>query len=265
MSVTDQHMTLTCAGIPIASLSPVDAVSKIIWLAKAPLQTGIDVHLCNAYSLALADRDPHLHRVLSRAKINLADGTPVVWANRALHRGQEVPKQRVRGPSLFHDVFERGQDVGVRHYLLGSTPAVLDALSTNLAAKYPKAEIVGLDSPPFRSLTDVEQIEQVDRIKACDPDIVWVGLGTPKQDFECARLASQMNRVVIAVGAAFDFAAGTKDEAAEWVQRSGLEWAHRLAHEPRRLWRRYLFGNTRFVRAATRRRPVGLLDDPDGA
>jgi N-acetylglucosaminyldiphosphoundecaprenol N-acetyl-beta-D-mannosaminyltransferase len=256
MSVTDAHPVLACAGIPIAALSPEDAVSKILWLAKEPLRTGIDVHLCNAYTLALADRDPELHRLLSRAKMNLPDGTPVVWANRALHRGQDVPRQRVRGPSLFQDVFERGQESGVRHYLLGSTPDVLDALVLRLTDQYPKAEIVGTDSPPFRELTEAEISEQLARIESRDPDIVWVGLGTPKQDFECARLAATMRHVVIGVGAAFDFAAGTKPEAAEWVQRSGLEWVHRFAHEPRRLWRRYLFGNTRFLRAATRRRGV---------
>jgi N-acetylglucosaminyldiphosphoundecaprenol N-acetyl-beta-D-mannosaminyltransferase len=248
------HPVVACAGIPISALSPDDAAHKVVWLARAPLAAGVDVHLCNAYTLALADRDPGYHELLRRAMLNLPDGTPVVWANRLMHRDTEVPHQRVRGPGLFLDVFAIGEPLGLRHYLLGSTPEVLEALQQNLLERFPQALIVGVESPPFRDLTDVEQAEQRARIEASGAEIVWVGLGTPKQDVECARLAHEMKLVFVAVGAAFDFAAGTKPEAAEWIQNSGLEWVHRLSHEPRRLWKRYLFGNARFVRAALSRR-----------
>ena len=254
MSLTSTHPVVACAGIPISSLSPRDAAYKLIWLAQAPKSTGIDVHLCNAYTLALADRDPDFHRLLRGAMMNLPDGTPVVWANRLLHPDEDIPKQRVRGPSLFLDVFELGQDVGLRHYLLGSTPEVLDSLQTNLEASYPATRIVGVDSPPFRDLTGPEQADQMARIESSAADIVWVGLGTPKQDIECARMAAESKRVFVAVGAAFDFAAGTKAEAAPWMQNNGLEWMHRLSQEPGRLWKRYLFGNARFVRATLQRR-----------
>jgi N-acetylglucosaminyldiphosphoundecaprenol N-acetyl-beta-D-mannosaminyltransferase len=254
MSLTTEHPVVACAGIPISALSPRDAAYKLIWLAHAPLAAGVDVHLCNAYTLALADRDPALHALLRSAMMNLPDGTPVVWANRLLHPEVEMPKQRVRGPDLFLDVFDYGQDTGVRHYLLGSTPEVLESLTLNLAERFPAAKIVGVESPPFRELSDAERAEQRARIEESGAEIVWVGLGTPKQDIECARLASEMRRVFVAVGAAFDFAAGTKIEAAEWMQKSGLEWVHRFSQEPRRLWRRYLFGNARFVRATLSRR-----------
>jgi N-acetylglucosaminyldiphosphoundecaprenol N-acetyl-beta-D-mannosaminyltransferase len=249
-----EHAVLACAGIPISALSPEDAAYKIIWLARAPLASGVDVHLCNAYTLALADRDPAMHELLRRAMLNLPDGTPVVWANRLLHPDAEVPKQRVRGPGLFLDVFDYGQEVGLRHYLLGSTPEVLEALSVNLSLRFPAAKIVGVESPPFRDLDDAERSEQMDRIDSSGAEIVWVGLGTPKQDFEVARMARMSRRVFVAVGAAFDFAAGTKAEAAPWMQNNGLEWLHRLNQEPGRLWKRYLFGNARFVRATLRRR-----------
>ena len=248
-----EHVVVSCAGIPISALSPDDAAYKLIWLARAPLASGVDVHLCNAYTLALADRDPHLHALLRRAMLNLPDGTPVVWANRLLHPEAEVPKQRVRGPGLFLDVFDYGQDVGLLHYLLGSTPEILEALQVNLLERFPAAKIVGSESPPFRDLNAAEQAEQLARIERSGAEIVWVGLGTPKQDFEVSRMASRSKRVFVAVGAAFDFAAGSKTEAAPWMQNNGLEWVHRLSHEPRRLWRRYLFGNARFVRATLSR------------
>ena len=254
MSLMRIHPVVACAGIPISSLSPRDAAHKIIWLARAPRTTGIDVHLCNAYTLALADRDPKLHEMLRAAMLNLPDGTPVVWANRLLHPAEDIPKQRVRGPSLFLDVFDLGQEVGLRHFLLGSTPEVLSALQVNLQANYPAARIVGVESPPFRDLTQAEQEDQLARIEASGAEIVWVGLGTPKQDIECSRMASMSSLVFVAVGAAFDFAAGTKSEAAPWMQNNGLEWMHRLSQEPGRLWKRYLFGNARFLRATLQRR-----------
>ncbi len=244
---------MPCAGIPISALSPADAAYKIIWLARAPLAAGVDVHLCNAYTLALADREPELHELLRRAMLNLPDGTPVVWANRLMYPDADVPKQRVRGPGLFLDVFDLGQDIGLRHYLLGSTPDVLEALTENLLARFPAALIVGVESPPFRELDEVERAQQRARIEASGAEVVWVGLGTPKQDFEVARMAKEMKRVFVAVGAAFDFAAGTKAEAAPWMQNNGLEWVHRLSQEPGRLWKRYLFGNARFLRAALKR------------
>ena len=144
----------------------------------------------------------------------------------------------------------------MRHYLLGSTPDVLESLRHNLETSYPAARIVGVESPPFRDLTSEEEAEQLERIERSGAEIVWVGLGTPKQDLECARMAASSRKVFVAVGAAFDFAAGMKPEASPWMQNNGLEWVHRLSHEPGRLWKRYLFGNVRFVRAALKgRRP----------
>jgi N-acetylglucosaminyldiphosphoundecaprenol N-acetyl-beta-D-mannosaminyltransferase len=250
MTPPPAHPVVACAGVPVAAIGPEDAAAQLVWLARAPRPSGLDVHLCNAYTLALADADPALHDVLACSPLNLPDGTPVVWANRLLHPDVEVPRQRVRGPGLFTDVFALGEAVGLRHYLLGSTPQVLAALQEELGRRYPDALIVGASSPPFRDLTDQERAEQDAAIRDSGAEVVWVGLGTPKQDLVAAELAGRLPQVFVAVGAAFDFVAGSKPEAAVWMQRSGLEWAHRLVHEPRRLWRRYLFGTPRFVRAA---------------
>ena len=115
--------------------------------------------------------------------------------------------------------------------------------------------MVAAESPPFRPLTAAEVAAQDQRIRQSGAELVWVGLGTPKQDHEVARLAAELPVVALAVGAAFDFLAGTKPQAPLWMQRSGTEWAFRLASEPKRLTRRYLWGNPRFLQAALRDRP----------
>jgi len=146
----------------------------------------------------------------------------VVWANRLMHPEADVPKQRVRGPALFLDVFELGQEVGLKHYLLGSTPRGARVVWwPNLEQSYPGAKIVGSESPPFRDLTDDEREAQRVRIVESGAEIVWVGLGTPKQDVECARMAVETRKVFVAVGAAFDFAAGVKTEARRGCRTTG--------------------------------------------
>ena len=247
---------LSCAGVPIAAIGPIDAVRLLLDKAKTTgtSGTGYEVHLCNTYTLALADSDDDYRHLLQGADLNLADGTPVVWANRLMHRGEAAPHDRVRGPSLFVDVLDAGQREGIRHYLLGSTPDTLDALRAQIARRFPDALVVGAASPPFRALADDERAEQNRRIAESGAQIVWVGLGTPKQDHECARLADELPIVAVAVGAAFDFVAGTIDEAPVWMQERGVEWIHRFAAEPGRLWRRYLIGGPRFVKAVVVRR-----------
>lgn len=213
----------------------------------------MDVHLCNAYTLALADKSEHLREVLNDSGLNLPDGMSVLWANRLFHWGQDGPKERVRGTDLFLSIFETDNEYQLRHYLLGSTPEVLGSLYNNLVELFPGVQIAGTDSPPFRELAEIEREQQLQRISASGAQIVWVGLGTPKQDIEAANLARRLPLVVIAVGAAFDFVAGNKNEAPIWMQRTGQEWVYRLISEPRRLWRRYLFGNVRFLWALIRR------------
>ncbi|MBL7502672.1 WecB/TagA/CpsF family glycosyltransferase [Frankia nepalensis] len=261
-----QGPVVWCARVPITACGPEEAAERIV-AAAAELATrpapdglaalarpGVDVHQCNAYTLALADRDPLLRGMLRAASVNFADGKPVVWHNRLFHRDRHLPTRQVRGADLFTDVVRLGQEVGLRHYLLGSTPEVLARVEANLRAAYPDAIIAGAESPPFRPLTASEWHHQCERIRSSGAQVVWVGLGTPKQDWETTRLAGALPAVAIAVGAAFDFIAGTKKQAPPWMRDMGLEWLHRLASEPTRLWRRYLFGNLRFLAAVARHR-----------
>lgn len=220
-----------------------EAAQFIVGLANQGV--GRHVHLANAYTVALADKSKDYRRLLRRPALNFPDGKPISWVSAA---SRHVPRlEQVRGPQLFLDTFDKGRDYGIKHFLLGSTPEVLAALEANLRAKFPGLMIVGTESPPFRSLTPNEVDEQDSRIRASGANIVWVGLGTPKQDFEAQRIALRLPVVAIAIGAAFDFAAGSAREAPHWMRSVGLEWLFRLASEPRRLWRRYLFGNARFL------------------
>ena len=142
----------------------------------------------------------------------------------------------------------RGETDGFRHYLFGGAPSVLTSLQARLELAYPRIALVGAESPPFRALEQRELNEAGGRIHAMDTQLLWLGLGTPKQDLVAVSLrAIGAAPVILCVGAAFDFLAGTKERAPEWMQRAGLEWLHRLGSEPGRLGRRYLIGNPRFV------------------
>ena len=260
---------LNCAGVGIAALDAAEAVAWVIDHARDLAQTpvsapgetpssspsGVDVHLCNSYTLALADKEGDYRAMLDAATLNLADGTPVMLANRLLHHG--APKERVRGPGLFVQVLRAGRDDGIKHFLLGSTQDTVGRLRDRLERELPGVQIVGTIAPPFRPLTAQELDDITSAIATSGAHIVWVGLGTPKQDWEVARLAATLPVVAIAVGAAFDFVAGTVAEAPRWMQRSGTEWIHRLGSEPKRLWKRYLLGGPRFAAAVVRRRGQG--------
>jgi N-acetylglucosaminyldiphosphoundecaprenol N-acetyl-beta-D-mannosaminyltransferase len=179
------------------------------------------------------------------ASIVTPDGMPLVWL---LKRAGYAHADRICGPDLMPAVFDRSQRTGHRHFLYGSTPATLALLQSSLARRYPNAKVVGAYSPPFRELQPSEQQEIIDQINAAEADIIWVGLGAPKQDRWMGRFRPRLNApILIGVGAAFDMLAGTITRAPPIIQRSGFEWVFRLLQEPRRLWRRYLESNSRFV------------------
>ena len=204
--------------------------------------------LLNTYSFSLMRTDAAYAATLRSPGVNLADGKPVTWAlNRVSRRARSATSPgHVRGPSLFVRALDEGRRTNVSHYLLGGTPEALSLLERAVAERFPGVLIAGAESPPFRPLTDAERAAQDERIRRSGADLVWVGLGTPQQDVEATRLAAAVDRPAVAIGAAFDFVAGSRPEAPEWVQRLTLEWLFRLASEPRRLWRRYTIGIVRF-------------------
>jgi N-acetylglucosaminyldiphosphoundecaprenol N-acetyl-beta-D-mannosaminyltransferase len=234
-------------GVDIAAVTLDDAVETIIdaALRRTPLQ----VHLCNAYTLSLVDRDEELRRALEASDLNVPDGAPVAWLLRRL--GVEGP---IRGPDLVPAVVKRGVASEVRHYFWGGAKGVAVRAAARLQELAPGALVAGCESPPFRDLTGDEVSAVARRIRASGANVLWVGLGTPRQDYVVPRLSERFGGPVVPVGAAFDFLAGTVAEAPRFLRGTGLEWTYRLASEPKRLWRRYLLGNPRFVAAALRHR-----------
>lgn len=243
MTVTTQFI----GGLEFQPTGPDAAANYVVELART--RRCAHVHLANAYTIALADRDDAYRQIVNQG-IVFADGKPITWFSRLARQAPRI--RQVRGAQLFLDVVDVGRSCGVRHFLLGSTDEVLERMRARLAERFEDVEIVGSYSPPFRPLTAEEIANQDALIRESDADIIWVGLGTPKQDIESKRLAYSTARPAVAVGAAFDFTAGTLRVAPIWMRYVGLEWLFRLASEPRRLWRRYLFGNARFVWAVLR-------------
>jgi len=249
--VTSGHEVRHQVGeLKFDAMTPDEATRTVIKLAEASRRTGVHVHLANAYSVALASRDVAYREVFRpgrAASLLFPDGFPIAKASKILRHRPAL--QQVRGPALFLDVLARGTQAQTRHFLLGSTPDVLERIVERVHRDMPETQIVGTWSPPFQSMSESELEDQDRMISASEADVVWVGLGTPKQDFEARRLAESLPVVAIAIGAAFDYAAGTLKEAPRWMQRTGLEWLFRLLAEPRRLWKRYLIGNVVFVRS----------------
>jgi len=246
--VTGIQPVTTCGtlnGISVERTSLDVAVSAFIQAVSdgAPAQA---YRLVNSYTFALADTDPAYRALLKQSGVNLPDGKPLVMALNRLDPGRQAFGQ-VRGPSFFAKCLDEGRAHDVRHLFLGGSVELLASLKDVVDRRYPGTQIVGMISPPFRPPTGTERAHQDSVIKASGAHVVWVGLGTPKQDFEAQRVCDECGITTAAVGAAFDFVAGTKPEAPIWMRRLSLEWVFRFLTEPRRLWRRYLFGNTRFL------------------
>ena len=192
-----------------------------------------------------AQADGAFRKILNAAFLCTPDGMPMVWMGRLRgHREME----RVYGPDLMLDVCEWSQTNPCRHFFLGGAPGVAEALRDSLMQRYPKLQVAGCYAPPFRPLTAAEEVELQAVIHAARPDILWVGLSTPKQEKFMAGLLPRLEvTLMIGVGAAFDFHSGRVKQAPRWMQRSGLEWLYRLGQEPRRLAKRYLRNNPLFA------------------
>ncbi len=209
------------------------------------------VCVCNVHTVMASAEDPELRSAIHASSMNVPDGQPLVWAINAL--GYPL-RDRVYGPELMRRACARAAGTGQRFYLYGGrNQGALVQLALNLRQRFPGVKIVGGYSPPHRPLTGEERDAVVGEINQSRADVVWVGIGVPKQEKWMAEIRPLLEPpVLIGVGAAFDFHAGLMPQAPSWMQRGGLEWSYRLAHEPRRLWRRYTRYNPRFVGAFAR-------------
>jgi N-acetylglucosaminyldiphosphoundecaprenol N-acetyl-beta-D-mannosaminyltransferase len=249
-------------GVPLALTDYDRTIDWMDEMVRAQAQGFVCV--CNVHTVMAAREDEELRSALDDSAINVPDGQPLVWAINAL--GHSLAG-RVYGPELMTRACEHASTNGHRFYLYGGrNQGALVQLALNLRQRHPGVKIVGGYSPPHRPLTGEEQEAVVEEINRARADVVWVGIGVPKQEKWMARMRPRLQApLLVGVGAAFDFHAGLVPQAPNWIQEAGLEWAYRLAHEPRRLWRRYLRYNPRFLTAFARqladhRRRRGIAD-----
>lgn len=248
--MTDEPGSYDVLGVPVTVTSLPDATDCILrWK-----EDGIGRFVCirDVHGVMRAVDEPRLMDLHGEAAMVTPDGMPLV----ALGRWRGLPVQRTCGPDLIAHLAEAGQSSGLRHYLYGGAPGVAERLASEFRKRFTDIQIVGVECPPFRPPTDREAEETRARISDSGADVVWVGLSTPKQEFWMQSNYRHLSATLIGVGAAFDFHTGRVKRAPVWMQRTGLEWLHRLVSEPRRLWRRYLILAPRFVLAVGRDRFV---------
>lgn len=230
-------------GVGISATNLSQAVAEIeSWIGRGEKRY---VNVCTVHTVMECQNDSDLRAIVNGSGLSTPDGMPLVWLAR-MHGYRHAG--RVYGPDLMLALSERSHITGHRHFFYGGAHGVAHLLIEKLEQRYPGLIVAGRHSPPFRAAGAVEESQVLEEINASRPDIIWVGLGTPKQDYWVARHRAALTApVLIAIGAAFDFHAGLLRQAPRWMQRSGLEWFFRLMQEPRRLAFRYLVYNPLFV------------------
>lgn len=230
-------------GVGISAINMSQALTQLdSWIAAHDRQY---VCVCNVHSVMECRRSPEVRYVFNRAGLVTPDGVPLVWLMRMAGLAQV---SRVYGPDLMLAAMQHSIRAGHRHYLHGGVAGVADELAAAMRRRFPGVAIVGASTPAFGTAQELCTDEIADAINGAEPDIVWVGMSTPKQDLWMSCMRSRLRApVLIGVGAAFDFHSGRVAQAPRWMMRSGLEWLFRLRQEPRRLWRRYLIDNPWFL------------------
>lgn len=234
-------------GVGVSAVTCDSACAAILSAARRRVPAVVSAFAVHALIEAAGTSD--LKGKVNRFAVVAPDGQPVRWALNWLH-GTRLPRT-VQGYEMMLQLCELAADQGVAIYLFGSSPETLAALEHNLLAKFPALEIAGVESPPFRPLTPEEDKAMIERVNASGAGLMFLGLGCPKQDLFAADHVDRIEAVQLCVGAAFDFLAGTKRPAPEWMQRRGLAWLFRLYQEPKRLWKRYLVTNAIFLHKLT--------------
>jgi N-acetylglucosaminyldiphosphoundecaprenol N-acetyl-beta-D-mannosaminyltransferase len=243
-----RRVTENVLDVPVDVIDWQGAIERIFEWASA--RESKVVCICAVHSIVTARQNRAHAQNLMAADMVTPDGAPVAWM---VKRKGHPEQQRISGPDLMLKACEHAAKNGEKFFLYGGTPASLSRLEEALRVQFPKLNIAGAYSPPFRHLTDEEDAAVVEKINSCGAGIVWVGLGCPKQEAWMHAHRGRINSVMVGVGAAFDFHAGVIKRAPLWMQRSGLEWVHRMAQDPRRLVKRYIVTNTIFV--------IGIMQD----
>ena len=198
----------------------------------------------NVHTTVMSYEDKEYRNIQNSAAMVLPDGKPLSVVSR--RRGFKEA-QKVSGPDLMPEMFRLSEEKGYTNYFYGSTEETLDKLKEALLTRYPKLKIAGMYSPPFRPLTKEEDEKIIQQINDTKPDFIWIGLGAPKQEQWMYAHRDKLSGVMLGVGAGFDFHAGTVKRAPVWMQKNGLEWLYRLTQDPKRLFKRYVVTNTKFL------------------
>jgi N-acetylglucosaminyldiphosphoundecaprenol N-acetyl-beta-D-mannosaminyltransferase len=242
----DKRYRFSAANILGVGIDAVD-MSMTVEVIESAVMDGRKGYVCVAgvHGVMEAFRDRNIALVFANAFLVVPDGMPTVWIG---HLQGLEQMDRVFGPDLMRLLIARSETTGFSHFLCGGDYGVAEELRDTLQQEFPLARIVGTYTPPFRNMTTAEEHWLVEILNDLNPDIVWVGLSTPKQEKFMARLMPRLApTVMIGVGAAFDFHTGRIKDSPAWVKQSGLQWCHRLMQEPSRLWKRYLVNNSQFL------------------
>jgi N-acetylglucosaminyldiphosphoundecaprenol N-acetyl-beta-D-mannosaminyltransferase len=239
-----QHAFFEVMGVRVSAVQIPDVVTRMEeWIHRRDRCHSIAA--TGMHGIVEAQRDPSFKRILNTADLNVPDGAPLVWMGR--RRGYVLPR-RVYGPDLLLAFCEATKGKDYRHFFYGGEPGVAERLAKSLQSRFPAMRVSGTLSPPFRPLDAQEQQEITNLISTAAPDIVWVGLGTPKQERWMQEHKNLLHvPVLVGVGAAFNVLSGTRRQAPLWMREHGLECLFRLLQEPRRLWRRYLIYGAQFI------------------
>jgi N-acetylglucosaminyldiphosphoundecaprenol N-acetyl-beta-D-mannosaminyltransferase len=233
----------TILGAPLAAQSYEEAIDTFLNAARQ--DAALRAHFCTVHSIVEATKNPQLREAFASADRACMDGVPLVWLAR--RRGFREA-ERVCGPDVMLTICDRGREMGLRHFFLGGAAGTPERLAQRLVERFPGMTVVGTASPPFRALSPSEDLELVAEINATRPHVLWIGLGSPKQDLWAADHEDRLQvKLLMPVGAAFDYHSGGLRRAPRWMRPVGLEWLFRLAMEPGRLWRRYLTTNVHFL------------------
>ena len=229
-------------GVNIAVTNMQDTIELI--LSQIDELKGKFICLSNVHTTVMSDKDEEYRKIQNAAFLALPDGSPLALLQRL--RGYKGAEQ-VAGPDLMPALWKATENTGISHYFYGSSQETIDALKAQLQRRYPGLSIAGMEAPPFRPLTKEEDQEAVRKINESGAQIVWVGLGAPKQERWMYEHQSAVNALMLGVGAGFDFHAGTVKRAPAWMRNHYLEWLYRLIQDPKRLWKRYVETNGKFI------------------
>lgn len=200
--------------------------------------------ISNVHTTIMAYENKKYRDIQNNAELILPDGNPLASFSRKMGFKEA---ERVTGPDLMHEIFKLSEQKGYKHYFYGSTEDTLNKLSIKLKNKYPQLNIIGMYSPPFTKSVSLENKEKIEEIKRLQADFIWVGLGAPKQEIWMSLHENKLNALMIGVGAGFDYFSDKIKRAPKWMQKLSLEWLYRLIQDPKRLFKRYLITNTKYL------------------